>query len=51
MTKVKNLDHATLVNYSVVNQKRAVEQFPNLRSLTDDTTHTRKTDEQINMVE
>jgi len=49
VAKVKNLDHAFLVIYSVINQKGAVEQFPD-RSLTDDATHARKTDEQINVI-
>lgn len=51
VTKVKNLDHALLVIYSVINQERAVEQFPNLRPLTDDATHARKTDEQIDVIQ
>jgi hypothetical protein len=51
MTKVKNLDRALLVIYPVENQKRAVEQFPNLRPLADDAAHARKTDQQINVVQ
>jgi hypothetical protein len=51
VTKVKNLDQALLVIYSVVNQERGVEQFPNLRPLTDDAAHARKTDEQINVIQ
>jgi hypothetical protein len=51
VTKVKDLDHALLVIYPVVNQERAMEQFPNLRPRTDDATHTRKTDEQVNVVQ
>ena len=51
MTKVKNLDHALLVIYPIENQERTVEQFPNLRPLTDDATHARKTYEQINVTQ
>jgi hypothetical protein len=51
VTKVKNLDHALLVIYPVVNQERAVEQFPNLRSLADDATHARKADQQIDVIQ
>jgi hypothetical protein len=50
MTKVQNLDHAALVIDPVVNQKRAVEQFPYLWPPADDAAHARKAGEQINVV-
>jgi hypothetical protein len=51
VAKVKHLDHARVVVYPVVNQERAVNQFPNLRTLPDDAAHAGKADQQINVVQ
>jgi hypothetical protein len=51
MTEVKNFDDAQIVVHSVVNQEWTVEQLPNSRPLSNDATHSRKTGEQIDMIQ
>jgi hypothetical protein len=51
VAKVENLDDTLIIIYSVVNQERAMEQFPNSRPFADDAAHARKAGEQIDVFE